>query len=149
MVRFIEYSPEYREQCLQILKSNMERYFSPEEIVDFERYLGDDTPQSPYFLLINDKHLVACGGYEIDNDKAFLRWGMVDNDSHGSGLGSILLNERIQHIRKKYKSIAIHIYTSPVARDFFIKKGFIVESIEKDGLAEGIDRVNMKLIESP
>lgn len=148
MLRFIEYSPEYREQCLQILKSNMEKYFSPEEIADFERFLVDETPQSPYFLLLKDQHLVACGGYEIDNDKAFLRWGMVDNDSHGSGLGAILLKERIQHIRNNHQSIAIHIYTSPVARDFFIKKGFIVGSIEKDGLAEGIDRVNMRLIES-
>ena len=89
--------------------------------------------------------MVGCGGYEIQGDKAFLRWGIIDNEMHSSGYGSILLDERIKHIRKQYKSFTIHIYTSPRDNGFYMKRGFIVESIEKNGLAKGIDKVNMKL----
>ena len=147
-MQFIKYQRIYREQCLELLASNMAAYFVPEEFEDFKTFLGEQQPQSPYFVLLAEQLVVGCGGYELLNNKVFLRWGIITNKEHNSGLGTLLLEERIKHIRKNYKSVDIHLFTSPMVQGFYLKQGFIVESVKKDGLALGIDTVNMKLVKN-
>src|SRR5690606_8186095 len=108
-----KYKPEDRTALLQIIKNNTTKYFAETEIQD-------------YFVAELDDKIIAGAGINYDRDKqiAKISWDIVDIGFHKQGIGSLLLNHRLEIIanRKNIKSIIVR--TSQHAYAFYEKNGF-------------------------
>lgn len=60
----VNYNEKYRSDCLRIFKSNSGKFFSSEELVDFQLYLDSMSSNASYFVILRKGEAVACGGYE-------------------------------------------------------------------------------------
>ena len=152
------YAPADRAACLAIFESNMPRYFVPEELPGFARWLdAQDAGQLAYaeslaelyFVVEDDGQVVACGGLGIYLDQPLLTmaWGMVRNDSQHQGIGRALLRHRLQLAETTYPSYAVVLDTSQHTYPFFEKLGFQVTKITPDGYAPGLHRYDMQAAE--
>ena len=134
----------FRDQCLRIFDSNIEKYFAARERTHYEKYLNDRAEQCPYFVILEGNNVVACGGYEVHNGKGWLSWGMVNQSRHGENIGKLLLQHRIEDMKANYGHVSIVIETSQHTQGFYSKFGFNMTKIEKDGYKEGLDKVYME-----
>ena len=130
---------------MEIIKSNIPKYISYNEHLDYENYLYRE--DKIYFVLLEKSNLIACGGYgvHISGTKIGLSWGMVHNEQHNKGYGSELLKFRLNHIKNNYPDTEIHLDTSQYTYRFFEKFGFNVTQILKNRYADGLDRYVMIL----
>jgi N-acetylglutamate synthase-like GNAT family acetyltransferase len=122
--------------CLAIFDGNTPRYFAPSERPEFVRFVA--TAQ--------DGSVIGCGGYSVDSNTGFanLTWGMVQRSWQGRGIGEMLLLARIAAIEASPTVAVIRATTSQHVRGFFERHGFKLVRIDPDGLAQGLDRVEME-----
>lgn len=139
------YQPTDREGCLAALDANTPNYFAPEERADFERFL--DEVSGIYLVLEDAGRVVGCGGYIMvpETREAHTSWGMVHPDYKGRGLGKLLLEARLKAVKATGGADRIRVITSPMTASFFVRYGFKETRREKDGIATGIDLVEMWL----
>lgn len=76
--------------CQQLMASNTPRYFDPSEVDEFTEDLHKREAQSaaqrwPYFVLVTNQLVRACGGYVIfpDNTACFGAWWERTNIGRG------------------------------------------------------------------
>jgi N-acetylglutamate synthase-like GNAT family acetyltransferase len=138
------YSPDFRAQCLALFDSNTPHFLAPRERADFAAFL-DASPEH-YFLLDHDGAIVACGGWDDGPHTGLvtLRWGMVQSEFHGNGIGRYLLLYRLRELAKQGAQ-RVHLQTSQHTAGFFEKQGFKTQSVTKDGFGPGIDRVELTM----
>ena len=74
-----------------------------------------------------------------------LTWGMVQRDLQGQGYGKALTLYRLDAIKAEYDNVSVIIDTSQHTKGFYEKQGFVVQSIEKDGFDQGLDKYLMAL----
>ncbi|MFH7495478.1 GNAT family N-acetyltransferase, partial [Pseudomonas syringae pv. tagetis] len=76
--------------------------------------------------------VVACGGYLVLSDPsvAELTWGMVDNELHGSGLGRLLTQARLDLMRVLPRVTRAFNNTSQHVHDFYSNLGFVMGAVE-------------------
>ena len=136
------YCPADREACLEVFDSNTPRFFDRSERAGFESFLA--APMCSYFAMEHEGAIVACGGYGIEEDgkTASLVWGMVRADLHRRGLGRFMLLFRLREIGKTRVEL-VRVATSQHTAVFFQKQGFKAISVQKDGYAPGIDKIEM------
>jgi ribosomal protein S18 acetylase RimI-like enzyme len=142
MVVFRTYQQKDKEQCLEIFRSNVPKFFAPHEESEFATYL--EQPDF-YFVLEQGFLLLGCGGYGISHGQGYLAWGMVDRSQHGTGLGKRLLLERLDLICNHSDVSSIVLDTSQYTFGFFEKLGFVTQKITLDGYGAGLHRYDMKL----
>jgi len=133
------------EACLAIFDSNTPPFFALFERAEFARFL--EALNAPYFVATaQDGTVIACGGYHVDGDARFagLTWGMVERSWHGRSIGEMLLRSRIAAIEVSTTVAVIRATTSQHTRGFFERHGFHVVDIAPNGLAQGLDRVEME-----
>ena len=145
LVKFKAYENSNFASCLNLFDSNSQVYFSTDERADFENFLQHLENNSHYYVGFIQDHLIACGGWDLQDSQCYLRWGIIDRHTHNTGLGTQLLKFRIAQIYRLEGRIDIAIKTSGQAHGFFAKHGFFTDSIVTDGLAPGIDQYNMIL----
>jgi GNAT superfamily N-acetyltransferase len=144
-----DYQPDDLASCLRAIQSNTPKFFADYEVDEFvddlkKRKAMPAHRQWPYFVLVTNNQVRACGGYFINaQQEATLIWGMVQQSEHRKGLGTLLLNYRVNHMKGKSKSL--HLDTTPESFKFYEKAGFKKERVEKDGYAVGLDTVFAKL----
>ena len=140
------YTPADRSACLAVFESNVPRFFVPPERAEFAAFLDGPLP-GPYLVVEDDAGVVVgCGGYAVNpgTGVADLCWGMVASDRHGTGLGRLLLDARLERARAgAVDEIALH--TSQHTRGFYERRGFRTERVVPDGYAPGLDRCDMRL----
>lgn len=140
-----------RDIGLALFDSNTPRFFAESERQDFIDFI-DDLP-GPYFVLEDaDGRALGCGGYATalsDASKTALCWGMVHSDLHRSGLGSILLAQRLARIVADRASRFVSIETSQHSCGFFARHGFVETRRTIDGFAPGMDLVEMTIVLAP
>jgi GNAT superfamily N-acetyltransferase len=145
-MRVREYTAADRDACLAVFDTNVPAYFITEEREAFAAFL-DDLP-GPY-LVIEDESgtIVGCGGYAIvpETRTADMCWGMVAHDRHGTGLGRLLLDARLDAVRADPRAEAVALNTSQHTRGFYERRGFVTERVTPDGFAPGLDRCDMRL----
>ena len=138
------YSDADRGDCLAVFDSNVPHDFRDGERAEFAEFL-DDLP-GPY-LVAEDAggRIVACGGWalEADGESAAMCWGMVRRDRQGEGWGRRLLEARVEQARKVPGVRRAILTTSQRAQGFFERLGFEPRSVVPDGIAPGLDRVEM------
>lgn len=145
-MRIREYTPADREGCLAIFDSNVPEFFVPAERADFTEFI--DTLPGPYFVVEDETGaLVGCAGYALEpgTTRADLCWGMVLRQRHGTGLGRLLLHERLARIRADARVDVVALDTSQHTRSFYEQVGFVTERVTPDGYAPGLDRWDMRL----
>ena len=140
------YKSEDLEAVVAVFRSNIPKYFTPEEepgLYDFlEKYSGD------YSVIEVNGEVVGAGGIalnELDSPTVSLCWGMVHRDHIGTGLGKKLTEFRIAAAREKFGDLPLTIGTSQHTQGFYEKFGFRLTDYEKDGYGPGIDTCKMLL----
>lgn len=125
--------------------SNVPDDFRVEERGEFAAFL-DGLP-GPYWVVEERDRVVGCGGVavEADGETASLCWGMVMRDRQGEGLGRWLLEERLAWAARERGVRRVAVHTSQRTRGFFERSGFRVVRVAPDGIAPGLDAVDMVL----
>lgn len=142
MVRVRPYMRSNKQACLALFDGNVPDFFDSTERSDFAAFL--DSPSGEYFVLERDGAVIGCGGFaKEDRGQARFTWGMVDRKCHGQGLGRRLAEYRLQAIEDAGGFAEVELFTSQIVARFFVKLGFAVAQVEKDGFAPGMDKVQM------
>ena len=132
-------------QVLELLRLNTPEYFAPEETADFIEYLEREAEY--YFVIEEDKRIVACGGYNLMSDgiTARISWDMVHPEVQGKGLGRRLTQFRIDDIKKHSSIELIVVRTSQLAYQFYAKFGFTLAKKVPDFWAKGFHLYQMEM----
>lgn len=146
-----DYTPADRDPCLAVFDSNIPTWFLPHEREEFATFLDTPLP-GPYLVLVDEAGTVAgCGGYAMQpgTRDVVLCWGMVDRTRHGTGLGRLLLDERLARVRADRltsRIASVELHTSQHTRGFYERRGFVLERLTPDGYGPGLDRCDMRLV---
>lgn len=138
------YNKAHFSQCVAIFDSNLGKYFAECERKYFTDFLEYHACRLPYFVVLVNDEVVACGGYELEGGCVTLSWGMVKRELHGQGFGSELVEYRLNRISREYSELPVKIDTSQHTQAFYEKQGFAIHKTIKDGYKEGLDKVCMK-----
>lgn len=143
------YTAKDRADCEAVFRTNVPRWFRKHELPGFLQFL--DIGECPYFVIEHAGNIVACGGYgrRPGSDTADLCWGMVAMPSHRKGFGSQLLTTRLRCIAADEQFSAVRLGTSQLTEGFYRRFGFVAVERKKDGIAEGLDVVEMRLEFTP
>lgn len=130
-----------RRAVLTIFESNLPDYFADDDRAWLVETL--DEPDGPAFVVEVDGILAAFGGYELweHYNKALLYWGMAARCHHRSGLGRLLLFERLLHVARFALPVTryVTVDTSPLVSPFFQRCGFELTSRWPGGYRSGMD----------
>lgn len=141
-----EYQSSDRAACLAVFDSNVGGSFLPSERPEFAAYL--DALPGPYFVLEDDRGIIACGGYAASlesPDTADLCWGMVRRDLQGAGIGQLLVTARLQRLNQDPVFRHVFLKTSHETAAFYEHFGFVTQQVIENGIAEGLHRYDMRL----
>jgi ribosomal protein S18 acetylase RimI-like enzyme len=141
-MRFRPYQQSNKEQCLELFRSNVPKFFAVHEESEFRDYLE----HPDFYFVLEQEKILGCGGYGISGDAGYLAWGMVERSQHGTGLGKRLLLERLNLLSQHDNVSRIVLDTSQHTFGFFEKLGFTVDRITEDGYAPELHRYDMTLI---
>jgi GNAT superfamily N-acetyltransferase len=142
MVNVRPYILSDKDACLSIFDGNVPEYFDASERAAFATFL--DGPRGEYFAIEQDGAVIGCGGFaKEDRGQARFTWGMVDRPLHGEGLGRLLAEYRLQAIEDAGVFSEVELFTTQIVAPFFVKLGFAIEGVTKDGFAPGMDKVQM------
>lgn len=132
-----------RTDCAALFQTNVPAFFHDSELPDFLAFL--DTASVQYFVVMEDVEIVGCGGYSLSDDgkAARLCWGMVRRERHAQGIGAYLLAVRLDAIVNTTRAERVGLATSQHTQGFYRRFGFEVQTVRQDGLAPGLDEVEM------
>jgi N-acetylglutamate synthase-like GNAT family acetyltransferase len=137
------YAAADKEGCLAVFDTNLPTAFHPSEREEFARFL--DAPAGPYYVLDHEGAIVGCGGYAMEQpDLASLCWILVRQDLHGNGLGKLLVFTVLRKLGIEADPAMVRLHTPPKMAGFFERQGFRVVETLPDGIAPGMDRVEMR-----
>lgn len=164
-----EYKNEDKESCMSAFKSSVPKFFTQDEINLFDIFLEDIgagiidekyNEKTFYYVITffennfdenisqeNIKKIIGCGGFAFSEEKNEVKfvWGLVHSDFHKKGFGKILLNFRLEKIKKLYPKANILLDTTQHSFSFFEKYGFVTTKIINDSYGEGMHRYDMIL----
>lgn len=137
------YRADDKEAVLALLHMLVPTYFATEEIDDLSSYL--DKEIELYFVMEREGEIVAAAGINFEREKGVgkLSWDFVHPAEHGQGLGTTLLQHRINILKSMEEIQTISVRTSQLAFCFYEKNGFETVEIKKDFWAEGFDMYRM------
>lgn len=132
-------------QLLALIEMNIPEYFAASELEDYKEFLNNQIED--YFVYEENSVIIGAGGinYFPANRKARISWDIVNPNNHGKGIGSLLLEHRINILKANQNFDSVEARTSQHANKFYLKAGFELERIEKDFWEKGFDLYQMKL----
>ena len=126
----------------------MPYYFRDHELPEFLDFLDDlNCSGCQYSVVTFDGVVTACGGFGVfdGSDTADLCWGMVDAAQHKNRIGEFLLLGRLYRILQETDADYVHLGTCQLTEGFFQRYGFCVQLRITDGVADGLDDVQMHM----
>jgi [ribosomal protein S18]-alanine N-acetyltransferase len=141
-----EYNKGDNEQLISLLRLNTPVYFASSEVQDYVFFL-DNFIQN-YFVAEMYSIILGAGGFNFkagNPEVAHISWDFVHPDYHGKGIGSRLLNHRLEVIRAIPGVEVISVRTSQLAFQFYLKAGFVTKETIPGFWAKGLDLVKMEL----
>ncbi|MGH1335341.1 MAG: GNAT family N-acetyltransferase [Aureispira sp.] len=135
------YTPAHQDACMALFDSNCPHYFSTEERQPFLDWLQtEEALGGRYFVLSIDNKILAAGGYfpRPEQKQTGLSWGMVHQDHHKKGFGTILTTFRLQAIAKEFPNWPCAINTSQHTKAFYERHGFVIKSMVLNAFGEGL-----------
>lgn len=139
------YKPNDLQAIREIFRLNTPVYFSPDEEEDLVYYLQHEIEQ--YFVVEIDGKVVGSGGINFSDDETTgkLSWDLLHPDYQKQGLGSQLVEYRLEILDEYPHLEKIMIRTSQLAYKFYEKHGFKVSETQKDYWGEGLDLYVMEI----
>ncbi|MDO9001183.1 MAG: GNAT family N-acetyltransferase [Bacteroidota bacterium] len=139
-----EYKDQDKAVVLNLLKLNTPKHFALDEEKDFIYYLEHEL--NKYFVLELEGSVVGCGGINFMDDKtsAKISWDIFHPDYQAMGLGTLLLNYRIEKLEELKNIKLITVRTSQQAYKFYEKLGFEIIKIVEDYWAKDFHLYEMK-----
>lgn len=140
------YEPGDLSGVVQIFRSNIPKYFTPEEESGLYEFLGKYA--NDFYVADVNGEVIGSGGIaynDLDPPTVSLCWGMVREDHLGTGVGKKLTEFRIALAREKYGDVPLTIGTSQHTQGFYEKFGFRLIEHTPDGFGPGIDNCRMRL----
>ena len=139
------YTPADKERLLYLLRLNIPTYFAVEEEADFAEYLAKEVED--YFVVEEAGELIGAGGLNYFPEEALARisWDVIHPDYQGKGIGSRLLQHRINLLKNKPGINLIIVRTTQLVHKFYEKQGFALEKTEKDFWAKGFDLYQLRM----
>lgn len=146
-LRIRPYASNDRDALFELLRLNTPTYFAPAEKADLALYLQKHLED--YFVADTNGEVVGAGGinYFDQHTWARLSWDLVHPDYQGQGIGRELALYRLAKLRRLPSMQWVQVRTSQLVYPFYQKLGFVLEKVEKDFWAPGIDlyQLNMQL----
>jgi [ribosomal protein S18]-alanine N-acetyltransferase len=148
------YNKNDKDSCLAAFKSNVPKYFTEEEIEDFEDFLVriedvcfNNNNKTHYFVVEHKQMVIGCGGFGDKDGKEIisLAWGLIRNEFHNKGYGKALLRYRLERIKELYPELPLVLDTTQYSHSFFEKYGFYTTKITNDFYSKGLHRYDMIL----
>lgn len=146
MAKIRPYQPSDQEALLEILKLHTPEFFDPSEEEDFINYLNHELDQ--YFVVVDQDKVIGGGGFNRgfdDGSSARISWDLIHPDYRGKGIGSELLNYRIEKLKKLPELEKIVVRTTQLSHPFYHRGGFELKSVEEDFWADGYDLYLMEM----
>ncbi len=150
-----QYTKNNKEDCLAAFKSNVPKYFTKEEIGDFEKFLEqieligteNSNKKTYYFVVDYNQKIIGCGGfgYKDNTEILSLAWGLIHNEFHNKGYGKALLLHRLEQIKVHFPKTSLVLDTTQFSYSFFEKFGFYTTKISNDYYSKGLHRYDMIL----
>lgn len=140
----LPYSTGHEADVLALLRLNTPAAFAPSEEADFIDYLHEKREQ--YFVMASGEQIVGCGGINTADEGAtgVISWDMIHPDYHRIGIGSRLLQHRLQILHQMPGIQKIIVRTSQFAHHFYGKHGFELIRQHRDYWAPGYDMYLME-----
>ena len=133
------------EQVVELLRSNIPKYFVPGEEAELREFLQDHA--AGYYVAEFGGEIVGSGGIAPNRDETVsLCWGMIRSDHLGTGKGREITEFRIRKASEEYSGWPIVIKTSQHTQGFYEKFGFRLTKHIADGFSVGIDLCEMRLL---
>src|SRR5579884_897197 len=143
---FRRYTPADRTTCIAILDSNMPRYFSQQDRIEFLAFL--EAPVGTYNIQEREEgQIIGCGGIATRDEEqtGILTWGMIQRDYHKQGWGRQLAFLRLRQLSEYPTLKKIALNTSQESAGFFEKLGFHATEFLPNFYCEGLHCVKMEL----
>lgn len=131
---------------VNMLMLNTPKFFAPSEEKDLMDYL--EKIAQNYFVVEGNSKVFGAGGinFGFDGGKtARISWDIIHPSYQGKGIGTKLLQFRIDQIKKREEVQNVVVRTTQLVYMFYEKNGFVLESISKDYWAKGLDLYQMKM----
>lgn len=139
-----DYRSDDIEQVVELFRSNIPKYFVPDEEPGLREFLAE-FPEN-YYVIELDSEIVCAGGIALnEDDTVSLCWGMVHNDHLGTGLGKLLTKYRMERSHEIFGDKPMVTSTSQHTEGFYHKLGFVTVEHTPDGFGPGIDICKMRL----
>lgn len=128
---------------MSLFRLNTPRSFHPTEEAALSAYL--ETGVEDYFVVEENRGLIAAGGinYLPGDRTARISWDMIAPEFQGRGIGRLLTEHRMNHLKNNREVDLIVVRTSQHACKFYEKMGFRLVKVEKDFWAKGFDLYEM------
>jgi len=133
-----------KNEIIQLFRLNTPTYFSPDEEVELLNYLKHYSAN--YFVIEDGSSITGCGGINISEDgkAGMISWDIFHPQQQRKGLGTLLLNYRLQKLKENSALEKISVRTSQLVHRFYEKNGFILLETVKDYWAPGFDMYYME-----
>jgi hypothetical protein len=131
------------DSCLGVFDSNVPKYFAPAERSDFVSFLH--VPNAEFVVAEREGSVIGCGGWYSRDLIGRLCWGMIHSAMHRTSAGSALLQFRLDRLFSVTETDEVRFDTSQHTAAFFSKFGFVIDGVESEGFASGIDCVRMSI----
>ncbi len=140
-----KYTTKDKINVIELLKLNTPEFFAPSEESDFYNYLDNEIED--YFVIEENSRIIGSGGinYFPKEKMARLSWDIINPDYQGKGIGKMLTQYRINHIKTNPTIEYIEVRTSQFTTKFYEKMGFELDCIAKNYWAKNYDLYQMKL----
>lgn len=128
---------------VEILRLNVPQFFDESEVVLFEHYLTNEVEL--YFVVERNGKIVGSGGINFDNNQTTgkISWDVLHPAAQGLGIGSALLQHRLNLLQSMEKIQKIIVRTSQLTYKFYEKNGFTLQEVQIDYWAKGFDLYSM------
>jgi [ribosomal protein S18]-alanine N-acetyltransferase len=142
------YTNADRDRLLEILRLNVPKYFSHDDVLDFEQYLHDK-PWTKHYVYLNwDRRIVGCAScYARAPGVVGLCWMFFEPFQVGPASLRPMLEEYCARVAGELcpgENATLALNTTPRTARFMRRLGFATIKTIKDGYAPGYDKVLME-----
>ena len=142
-ITFRPYRDADRQACISIFDANCPEFFAPNERQEFEEFL--EGISGDYEVCEVDGEVLGAFGLFVDSENMKrLNWILLDPQTQGIGVGSMIM-ERVIQMGRTTQTKAVKIAASHKSAPFFARFGASTTSLTKNGWGPGMDRVDMEL----
>ena len=144
-----DYRSPDKETVLDLFRMNTPAYFSMDEEKDLIHYLEHEIDL--YYVIELNNKLIGCGGINFSENGTVgkISWDFLHPDYQGLGIGTLLLEHRINLLKETIGIQRILVRTSQHAYKFYERSGFRLMETVKDYWASGFDLYRMEYARMP